>query len=836
MTMTGDSSEAAHSCTPRPTYEELVARVAQLEAARRQQLLDSERLLALVERSEEALRQSEERAALARVAAEARADSEERLRLAQAYAHVGVWDWDICTGAIQWTAELERVCGYAPGTFPGSYQAFIERVHPDDIARVERTREAALRAHEPFDYDFRLVLPSGRTTWLNCKGGAIYDDAGSPRRVFGVDIDITERKQIEEALRESEARLGIATKAAQLGIYDFDLRTGTIQWDSRMRELWAVGPETPITYDVFMSGVHPDDRIYTQAVLDAALDPAGTGEYSAEHRVIGLGDGVERWIAATGRAFFEQDQPVRLIGNVQDVTGRKRTEEALRESERRYRAIGESIDYGVWVCDPDGRNTYVSPSFLKLVGLTQEQCSDFGWGDVLHPDDAERTIAAWKECVRTGGIWDMEHRFRGVDGAWHPLLARGVPVKNERGELVCWAGINLDIGRLKQTEAELREREAALAESNRQKNHFLAVLSHELRNPLAPIINSLFVLDHAPPGGEQSNRARAVIQRQVAHMTRLVDDLLDVTRIVSGKLRVRRVRFDLAQMLVRVGEDHRVVFLDEGIDLEVRLRPGPLWMDGDEVRMAQAVGNLLGNAAKFTERAGRVALGLELDSATKMAVIRVRDTGLGVHPDLLPRIFEPFMQADETLDRAKGGLGLGLALVKSVIELHGGTVAARSAGPGAGTEFVVRLPVEVRADSPFGEGELPSSGPPPRRILIIEDNQDSADSLRDLLTLDQHQVEVSYSGPEGLRVAKGFGPEVVLCDIGLPGMSGYEVAKALRADEALRSAYLVALTGYALPDDQQRATAAGFDRHVAKPPSPGELAELLARLPGLDRT
>jgi PAS domain S-box-containing protein len=508
-----------------------------------------------------------------------------------------------------------------------------------------------------------------------------------------------------------------------------------------------------------------------------------------------------------------------------------RTAEALRQSERLYRAIGESIDYGIWVCAPDGRNTYASESFLKLVGLTQEQCSNFGWGDVLHPDDAERTIAAWQECVRTGGTWDIEHRVRGVDGRYHPILARGVPVKNERGEVACWAGINLDISQLKRAEADLRESEASLREADSQKNRFLAVLSHELRNPLTPITNSLFILDRVAPGGEQASRAKAVIARQVAQLTRLVDDLLDLTRVVSGKLSLQRDRFDLALQLRRTADDHRTEFADAGVALDVRVGREPVWMVGDESRMAQATGNLLGNACKFTESGGRVVLALEIDPVTASGIISVRDTGMGVHADLMDRIFEPFVQADSSLDRSKSGLGLGLALVKSVVELHGGTVEARSDGPGQGTEFVIRVPIETREVSPPPAGRPASDRPPARRVLVIEDNVDAAESLREMLALGEHHVELAHSGPDGIRKAKTFGPDVVFCDIGLPGMNGYEVARAFRSDDALRAAYLVALSGYAQPDDEQRAAEVGFDEHMAKPPRMEKIEEVLSALP-----
>lgn len=541
-----------------------------------------------------------------------------------------------------------------------------------------------------------------------------------------------------------------------------------------------------------------------------------------------------RWISIDAVPVVRpgEDKPAEVYTVFSDITLQKQAEEALRNSERLYRAIGESIDYGVWVCAPDGRNIYASESFLKMVGQTQEECSNFGWGEVLHPDDAERTITAWKECVRTEGTWDIEHRFRGVDGNWHHVLARGVPVRNERGEITCWAGINLDIGRLKRTEEALRERELELQESDRHKTDFLAMLSHELRNPLAPIRNSLFILDHAVPGGEQAERAKAVLDRQVGQLTRLVDDLLDVTRISRGKIKIQSEPLELAGLVHRTAEDHRSEFAAEGVELELRLADKPLWLDGDPSRIAQAVGNLLHNAAKFTGRGGRVTVAVDEDAAGGGAVVRVRDSGSGIAPDVLLRLFQPFMQGPSTLDRSRGGLGLGLALVKGLVELHGGTVEARSEGIGKGSEFTLRLPLArpAQAAPAVSSSERPADAA--KRVLIIEDNVDVAHSLREALGFLKHSVEVAYSGPEGLAKARAFGPDVVLCDIGLPGMDGYDVAKAFRAEPALGSVFLVALTGYALPEDQSKARQAGFDRHLAKPASVGDLQAVLAAAPG----
>ncbi len=367
---------------------------------------------------------------------------------------------------------------------------------------------------------------------------------------------------------------------------------------------------------------------------------------------------------------------------------------------------------------------------------------------------------------------------------------------------------------------------AHLEEADRRKDQFLAMLSHELRNPLAPIRNALHVLTHAAADPARTRRAMAVIERQVDQLARILDDLLDVTRIARGKIEVRRALLNVTALVTRVCEDHRSFLAERGLALELDAKSGAAWADADATRLAQVVGNLVHNAAKFTPRGGRVSVGVQ--PRGDEVEIRVADTGIGMDEGLLARIFEPFVQADGSLARSGGGLGLGLALVKGVVEMHGGTVQARSAGPGAGSELVLRLP---RAAPPAAAPRERAPAPPrgaARRVLVIDDNVDAATTLAELVALFGHATAVAHDGPSALAMAREDPPDVVLCDIGLPGMSGFEVARAIRAERG-PGPYLVAVSGYAQPEDVQKAIAAGFDRHLAKPPQPGELERLLAK-------
>jgi signal transduction histidine kinase len=374
------------------------------------------------------------------------------------------------------------------------------------------------------------------------------------------------------------------------------------------------------------------------------------------------------------------------------------------------------------------------------------------------------------------------------------------------------------------TERELREHADALREADRRKDEFLAMLAHELRNPLAPISSAAFVLSRSP-GGETARRALDALQRQVHHMTRLVDDLLDVSRIQRGKITLRKRSFDLAEVTSRTVQDYRDVFDVAGVSLELRLPGRPVAVEGDETRIAQVLGNLLQNAARFTMGGGRTTVTLE--TGPGRAVLRVVDTGVGIDPSMQARLFQPFEQADRTLARSTGGLGLGLSLVKGLVALHSGTVEVRSEGEGQGTEVVVELPAQP--DAPASRPGRASCLAPGRalRVLVVEDNPDAADTLRLSLELDGHEVEVARDGDEGVAKAGTFAPEVVLCDIGLPGRSGYDVARAIRSDGRSAGALLVAVTGYTTADDVRLAAEAGFDHHLAKPASMDSVRELL---------
>jgi signal transduction histidine kinase/CheY-like chemotaxis protein len=372
--------------------------------------------------------------------------------------------------------------------------------------------------------------------------------------------------------------------------------------------------------------------------------------------------------------------------------------------------------------------------------------------------------------------------------------------------------------------AELQQTTEHLRDADRRKSEFLAVLSHELRNPLGPIRNSIYLLERAAPGSEQALRARQVLRRQTEHLTRLVDDLLDVTRISVGKIELHRVHLDLREIVRRTTDDLRSLFAQGSVDLAVESPPDPVIVDADPTRMAQVLGNLLQNALKFTPHGGSVRVRLAAQDGA--AALSVADDGAGMEPATIERMFEPFTQADRTLARSSGGLGLGLSLVRGLVVLHGGEVTARSEGLGRGAEFLVRVPLAAARAGAEGPQDV-APAPAGRSILVIEDNEDGAQSLADVLELQGHRVHIASDGRAGLALARELRPDVVLCDIGLPDLDGYAVARTLRREGALEGTRLVALSGYAQPEDRQRARDAGFDAHLAKPPDFDALLRVL---------
>lgn len=499
---------------------------------------------------------------------------------------------------------------------------------------------------------------------------------------------------------------------------------------------------------------------------------------------------------------------------------------AVRETTARLRLALQAADAGLWEWDLRTNANFWSDEVWPLYGLEPHSCepSYEAWRQTVVPEDRARAEEMMLEAARQGTVLNTEWRVRKRDGSLRWLMSRGQPVRDDAGQIVRYMGIVVDITARKVAELELRE-------ADKHRTDFLAILSHELRNPLAPIRNSLFILERAIPGSEQALRAQGIINRQVGHLGRLIDDLLDVTRITRGKIQLQRECLDLQELAVRTAEDLRSTFAKNQVRLEVLTPPGGVRVNGDQARLAQVLGNLLQNSAKFTEPGGQTTVEVGADDVRRLAVLTVRDTGRGIAPEVMPRLFAPFAQADATLDRTKGGLGLGLALVKGLVEMHGGTVRGESEGIGKGATFTICLPL-----APSTAPTAAPPEPPPReraapgRVLIIEDNSDTATTLREALELGSHEVAVASNGPDGIEKARAFRPDVVICDIGLPEMDGYEVARRMRADPALRGAGFVALTGYAQPEDVEKAQEAGFDAHVAKPPNMEALEGVLVRV------
>jgi PAS domain S-box-containing protein len=511
-----------------------------------------------------------------------------------------------------------------------------------------------------------------------------------------------------------------------------------------------------------------------------------------------------------------------------DITDRKRTQE---ERENFVRLIENSSDF-IGMCDLEGIPFFVNRAGLDLVGLDDLDAARHApVVSFFFPDDQHRMMHDFFPSVLEHGHGEVEVRFRNFktgEARW--MAYKVVTLADASGRPIGFGTVSQDVTERKRLADDLRRLAANLSDADQRKNEFLAMLAHELRNPLAPISNTVKALRRGGMDQETVRVSSELLQRQVGQMSRLVDDLLDMSRITRGKIELRKTRVELAPIVEHAVEVVRPMFRALNHELTITLPSQPVYLNADRARLTQVVGNLLNNAGKFTDRGGHVWLTVE--QAGDQTVIRVRDTGIGIQAEQLPRVFQMFAQVDTSLERSRDGLGIGLTLVKTLVELHGGTVEARSEGPGRGSEFSVRLPVLTETAE---AKTVPAASQPPqaarRRVLIVDDSEDGAESMAMLLQFAGHETFKAHDGVSALEAAKRLRPDVMLLDIGLPRMNGYEVCRRIREEPWGRTVTIVALTGWGQEEDRHRSQEVGFDAHMVKPVDVEALLKLLASLP-----
>lgn len=505
---------------------------------------------------------------------------------------------------------------------------------------------------------------------------------------------------------------------------------------------------------------------------------------------------------------------------------RLRSEAAVEATELRFKTLTSYAPVGIFQSDTNGNCLFVNERWCELAGMTAEEARGQGWAAAIHPDDRERVANEWYAEVGKRTKFSSEYRFRRPDGEVSWLAGRAIALTDESGTVTGYIGTVNDITERKREQEQLRE-------ADRRKDQFLATLAHELRNPLAPIRNGLQILKIVDPQAEEAVDVRKMMERQLDHMVRLVDDLLDISRITRNKLELRKERVELASVVASAVETSRPLIEANGHTFESRLPEEPIWLEADVTRLAQVLANLLNNAAKYTETGGRIELAAVCQNLPERVgaevVIQVTDSGIGISADMLPRVFDMFTQVDETQNRSQGGLGVGLTLVRQLVEMHGGAIEARSAGLGRGSEFVVRLPAVAEEPKREVSGMSNSmNGGAGRRILVVDDNRDSAKTLGLLLKLMGHETHLAHDGTEAIAEAERVRPELILLDIGLPKMTGHEVCQAIRQQPWGEEMVIIAVTGWGQDEDRRKSHEAGFNGHLVKPVAPEVLKQLLA--------
>ncbi|HEY9738059.1 MAG TPA: PAS domain-containing protein, partial [Trichocoleus sp.] len=743
--------------------------------------------------------------------------------------------------------QIAELVGYTPEQIRTlGDQLFLKLMHPEDLANlgIEIARLNQAQDGEVIDHEYRLRHANGEWRWLWSRNTvATRTQDGRAHQVVGTAHDVTDRKRVEDELRQSEKRLQLAQQAGRIGTWEWNLLTDEVAWSDGIWPLLGLEPNSIVpNADTFVRFIHPDDRDAVLAEVEAAL-AQGDGYYG-EFRVVQQ-DGTLCWLLSKGQVVRTPDgQPEKLLGINVDITGRKHTEEALRRSEEQLRLAQRAAAAGLWDWNMVTNQVTWSEEYYRLYGLDASVTPSYeNWiSSILEPDRQQVEQAARNALEHQVNL-NVEFQILHPDKGIRWLVAIGQTFYDEQQRPKRMTGIALDITHRKQAEAEreqLLARERAAREeaerANRIKDEFLAVLSHELRTPLNPILGWTKLLQTGNFDSQRTKHALDVIERNVKQQSQLIDDLLDISRILRGKLVLAESAVDLVLTLEAALETVRLAAEARNIQIKKHLNAALPPVRGDGGRLQQIVLNLLSNAIKFTPEGGSVDLWLERVGAE--AQIKIRDTGKGIAPEFLPHVFELFRQEDSKTTRRFGGLGLGLAIVRQLTELHGGTVYAESAGEGAGATFTVRLPLMPAERLECPETALsarPTDGVKPLqgvRVLVVDDEADTRELLAAILKESGAAVQTAASASEALITLAQFRPAVLVSDIGMPDVNGHMLLRQIRTLPSQQNRHIpaIALTAYAGESDQQQAFASGFQQHIAKPVEPETLVRAVAAL------
>jgi PAS domain S-box-containing protein len=673
-----------------------------------------------------------------------------------------------------------------------------------------------------------LIRQDGSECAIDDSAAPIVDDMGMVSGCVLIFRDVTEQREIarEKARQLMTARLlSSIVESSDDAIISKSL-DGTIQsWNAAAERLFGYPADRAIGRHISL--VIPPERLSEEDHIIARLKSGQRIEHFETERL--RSDGGRIQVSLTISPLKDEAGQVTGASKiVRDITERKAAE---AEREKFVTLVEHSTDF-IGMSDLNGIPFFINRAGLDMVGLADlEEARRTPVQSFFFPDDQHRMMSEFFPSVLEHGHGEIEIRFRHFktgEARWMAYKVLSLP--DSSGRPIAYATVSQDVTDRRRLEDNLRRLASDLAEADRRKNEFLAMLAHELRNPLAPISNAARALRIGGRDGHALQSASEMLERQVGQMARLVDDLLDMSRISRGKIELRKERVELAQVVSQSVEAAGGQYKTRNQQLTVTLPHRPVHLDADPARLAQVIGNLLNNASKFTDPGGHVWL--TVDTEDGYAVIRVRDDGIGIAAEDIPRLFDMFAQVDSSLERSRDGLGIGLTLVKSLTEMHGGTVDVRSDGLGRGSEFTVRLPVlgQVSAPRPTRVAQPPTATTA-RRILIVDDNQDGAESLALLLQLSGHDTFQAHDGVEAIEAAERVRPDVVLLDIGLPRLNGYEACRRIRQEPWGKDLVLVALTGWGQDEDRQQSREAGFNAHMVKPIDHDALVKLLASLP-----